>query len=602
MSRRGGRPPFNTRAGFQNKNTEEGKSGVPNAILKQARASGHLNLSNRSLTSVPQSVWNINIDVPPEAQNVSLDNKEDRWWEQTDLVKLILASNKLEQLSDDIKQLPALTVLDVHDNKLVSLPSSIGELSNLQRLNISHNCLTELPRELFGLPDLLFLHMQHNKISALHDDLGNLSHLENLDVSNNQLSELPDSFGSLHKLKSLNASDNQLVSLTSYIGNLKGIRMLELNNNKLTSLPIEIGYMSSLEQLHIKFNKITALPPFTKCKNLKELHAGNNCISELGEELLESITSLNVLDVRDNKLSCIPEGIVQITTLSRLNIANNNVSSLPFKLGNLASLRALVLDGNPLRSIRRDIINRGTMELMKYLRSRIEEAPEDTPDSGGPSASDPSSVLGRSVAVTGKTLDHSNQKSAAIPVSVWEPARESGVTAVNFSKNILTQVPENLILLHKTVIDVNLSSNKIQSLPVEMQMMVNITRLDLGNNGLSDIPAEFETMTGMRELVISYNRFTKLPSVVFSWTKLEIILANDNQVNSIDVASLKLLSHLSTLDLQNNSIGEVPPELGNVTSLRSLQLAGNCFRNPRPAILNKGTVALLAYLRDRIPT
>lgn len=35
---------------------------------------------------------------------------------------------------------------------------------------------------------------------------------------------------------------------------------------------------------------------------------------------------------------------------------------------------------------------------------------------------------------------------------------------------------------------------------------------------------------------------------------------------------------------------------------RSLQLEGNLFRNPRAAILNKGTVSLLQYLKDRIPT
>ena len=44
---------------------------------------------------------------------MSLDNTEDRWWEQTDLIKLILASNVITSLSEDIINLPALTVLDV---------------------------------------------------------------------------------------------------------------------------------------------------------------------------------------------------------------------------------------------------------------------------------------------------------------------------------------------------------------------------------------------------------------------------------------------------------------------------------------------------------
>lgn len=65
-----------------------------------------------SLT-VPDEVWRINIDVPEESKTVSLDNTDDRWWEQTDLTKLILASNWLTELSEDIKELSALSVLDV---------------------------------------------------------------------------------------------------------------------------------------------------------------------------------------------------------------------------------------------------------------------------------------------------------------------------------------------------------------------------------------------------------------------------------------------------------------------------------------------------------
>lgn len=55
----------------------------------------------------------LNIDEPAEAQeNVSFGGS-DRWWEQTDLTKLLLSSNQLTQLSEDIKLLPALNTLDV---------------------------------------------------------------------------------------------------------------------------------------------------------------------------------------------------------------------------------------------------------------------------------------------------------------------------------------------------------------------------------------------------------------------------------------------------------------------------------------------------------
>lgn len=100
--------------GFGRGVAQEKEGGVSDALLRQARKSGQLNLSNRGLTEVPDKVWRVNLDVPPEARNVSLDCADgDKWWEVVDLTKLILASNKLTEISSEIVQFPALTVLDV---------------------------------------------------------------------------------------------------------------------------------------------------------------------------------------------------------------------------------------------------------------------------------------------------------------------------------------------------------------------------------------------------------------------------------------------------------------------------------------------------------
>lgn len=62
---------------------------------------------------VPDTVWRLNLDVPEEARDVSLDNTDERWWEQTELTKLILASNLLTEISQEISNFQALSVLDV---------------------------------------------------------------------------------------------------------------------------------------------------------------------------------------------------------------------------------------------------------------------------------------------------------------------------------------------------------------------------------------------------------------------------------------------------------------------------------------------------------
>ena len=68
----------------------------------------------RSLTAVPEGVWRINIDAPPDQTvDIGRGDSSEQWWDQVDLTKLILASNQLKELSEDIKYLVALTVLDV---------------------------------------------------------------------------------------------------------------------------------------------------------------------------------------------------------------------------------------------------------------------------------------------------------------------------------------------------------------------------------------------------------------------------------------------------------------------------------------------------------
>lgn len=60
-------------------------------------------------------MWRLNVDTPQE-KSVSFGAAEDdRWWEQVDLVKLILAVNLLTELSEDIQLLPSLVLLDVRN-------------------------------------------------------------------------------------------------------------------------------------------------------------------------------------------------------------------------------------------------------------------------------------------------------------------------------------------------------------------------------------------------------------------------------------------------------------------------------------------------------
>ncbi|XP_066522057.1 leucine-rich repeat-containing protein 40 [Hoplias malabaricus] len=590
-----------SRAGFREVKEE---CPVPSGLLKAARQSGQLNLTQRGLSQVPQSVWRLNVDPPEEAkQNLSFSASE-RWWEQTDLTKLLLSSNKLETLCEDIRLLPALVVLDVHDNQLKTLPASIGELEQLQKLILSHNKLTELPLELWKLTNLRCLHLQQNLLEQLPAEIGQLSYLEDLDLSNNKLIAVPDSLAKLNNLIKLNLSFNNLKSLPPAISEMKNLRMLDCSRNQLESVPPVLAQMASLEQLYLRHNKLHFLPELPSCRTLKELHCGNNQIEVLEAAHLKHLSSLSVLELRDNKVKSLPEEITLLQCLERLDLTNNDISSIPCGLGSLPKLKSLALEGNPLRTIRRDLLTKGTSELLKYLRSRIQEQPDGNPkDEPKTAMTLPSQAKINVHAIkTLKTLDYSGKQEASIPDDVFDAVSDSPVANVNFSKNQLTELPPRLLELKDTVADINLGFNKLSTIPVGFSTLQQLVHVDLRNNLLTLLPMELEALTKLRGIILSFNRFKTFPEVLYRISTLETILISNNQVGNIDPIRLKMLDRLSTLDLQNNDIMQVPPELGNCTSLRALMLDGNPFRNPRAAIVAKGTDALLEYLRSRIPT
>ncbi|XP_056388723.1 leucine-rich repeat-containing protein 40 isoform X1 [Hyla sarda] len=591
------------RAGFRDQKDKE--SAVPQGLIKAARKSGQLNLSGRGLSEVPVSVWRINVDTPEEAHsNVQFD-ASDRWWEQTDLLKLFLSSNKLQSLPDDLMLLPALVVLDVHDNLLSELPGAIGELVNLQKLNISHNKLKFLPPELVQLQNLKSLLVQQNQLEKIPEALGQLAVLEELDLSNNCLQNISGCIGGLTHLSRLNLSNNKLKALPAEISSLKSLRQLDCTSNLLEDVPASLAGMDSLEQLYLKQNKLTFLPELPNCKLLKELHVGNNQINTLGPQHLSHLSCLSILDLRDNKLKSLPDEIALLKGLERLDLTNNDLGSLPSSLANLQNLKSLQLEGNPLRGIRRDLLSKGTQELLKYLRGRL-PVPDPKSEKGeAPAVTGmtlPSDALVNTHAIaTLKTLDYSDKQAPAIPDTVFNAVGSSLITIVNFSKNQLMEVPARLVELKDSVCDVNLGFNKIQTISLNLCMLQKLTHLDMRNNFLASLPDELEALTRLQSVILSFNRFKTFPDVLYRIPTLETILISTNQIGSIDPLQLIKLPKLSTLDLRNNDLLQIPPTLGNCESLRSLNLEGNPFRNPRAAILAKGTAAVLEYLRSRLP-
>ena len=253
--------------------------------------------------------------------------------------------------------------------------------------------------------------------------------------------------------------------------------------------------------------------------------------------------------------------------------------------GILPHLKSLQVDGNPMRGIRRDIIARGTQGLLKYLKSRIDDEEltklrEKGQASPVPSISgSPPTIPDKYAMKTAAVMNLAGKELTFLPKEAVENALEADVTSVDLSKNLLKELPSSLEPLMTKLYELNISSNKLEKLPSSLiSIGVNLQFLSLANNKLSTLPTEMSLLTNLREICLNCNKFDAIPTCLYVFEKLETLLISDNQIKEIDVDGLRQLSKLTILDLGNNNIATVPPELGNLRNIRSLTLDGNAFR------------------------
>ncbi|XP_074036233.1 leucine rich repeat containing flyers-cup [Leptinotarsa decemlineata] len=588
---------------FHLQSKDEDDQHITKDVVKNVRKTGHLNLSSKHLASVPDRMFSIYAQTDESQVDIDFSRgiKEDEaWWNIKTLTNLDLSSNVLTHIPGKIGMFQDLVILNLQDNLLTELPEEIGNLTKLTRLCLNHNKINKLPKDFNKLTELKYLSMSHNYLECVSKSVVDLIMLEKLDMSNNAIQKLPPGIGFLVRLMELNISNNKLTELPPDIVNLRGLLKFDISNNSIRHMP-DMGELRKLQWLYAQHNDIEYIPSFRGCEQLQELYLGNNFLKEIPIEFCETMTHLKILELRDNQIEVIPVEITNLFHLSKFDITNNDIKELPNTMGLMPHLQTLKVDGNKLKQIRPDIIQTGTNRIMKYLREKISE--EDLQAMNIPSdvSYDCKIFPDRYTMRNGNVLNLAMKDISEIPEECFLEAKEANVTSVDLCKNKFHNVPSGLLLLSDRLTELNLSSNRLCELPDFLSDLTMLKFLDLSKNQLNSLPENFSKMVFLRELVLNNNKFTKIPSCVFDMVGLEILLIKENGVEEISIEGLKLLKRLATLDLSNNNIHVVPPELGNMTQLRCLELKGNPFRQPRYAILEQGTDTILSYLRDKIP-
>ncbi|GKU90978.1 hypothetical protein SLEP1_g4909 [Rubroshorea leprosula] len=306
----------------------------------------------------------------------------------TEITYLDFSSNLLEgQIPDVIGKMHKLTHLSFSNNSFHGeIPASISNLTHLTLLSLSSNeLLGQVPSWLFSLPSLSYLLLQNNRLTGSidHIEMPNLN-LEKVFLSNNEINgSIPSSFFHLVNLTTVDLSSNNLSGTitANMLSKLVNLQNLDLSNNSLLSLSNNgTGVNHFFPKLFVfKFSScnIHKFPSFLrKAKSLQVLDISKNNISgQIHKWEIEAWDSMQQLFISGNNLNGeIPSSYCNLNSLEVLDFAYNSLGGkIPKCLGNLRNLAFLDLRMNKFHGrIPNSFVNKSELRTLNLNGNQLE--------------------------------------------------------------------------------------------------------------------------------------------------------------------------------------------------------------------------------------
>ncbi|XP_054724456.1 leucine-rich repeat-containing protein 20-like [Uloborus diversus] len=128
---------------------------------------------------------------------------------------------------------------------------------------------------------------------------------------------------------------------------------------------------------------------------------------------------------------------------------------------------------------------------------------------------------------------------------------------LNLSECQLMSFPDAVYhLMRNTVLlTCDLSSNVFRKIPPQLPLkFISITELNLSHNRLSSLPDELKDMKDLKKLDLSHNDFLVVPKVVLRIPHLTFLNLKKNFINDVDITRIRGSPALKEINMEENPL------------------------------------------------
>ncbi|KAM6934655.1 toll-like receptor 7 [Xenentodon cancila] len=496
------------------------------------------------------------------------------------------------------------------------------QMNNLTLLSLKSNNLSIIPHQ---LPiSLKELYLYNNNIQEVTDnDFKNLTNLEILDISGNcprcynapfpcnpcpknaPLNISKAAFEMLTKLRTLRLHSNSLTCvLSEWFISMKELRVLDLSSNFLardvgvTNFP---RFLGKLQELDLSFNyELQRYPQtlrlncsFSYLKSLKILRLKGYVFQQLKQESISPLKELPQLEVVDLGTNFIKMAnlsiLLELKSFKIISLSDNKISVPSDGQDSVGFTGEEPLLWSPMSAV--DEYQNNEVREIHYFRY----------DEYARSCKHKDKELGiitsfvkKECSKFGKTLDVSRNNIFFLH-SRFLNLKE--LRCLNLSGNAMSQSLNGSEFSNLTDLQyLDFSWNRLDLLyPTAFQELKNLVVLDISNNnhyfeseGLTHMLNFTKNLNHLKILLMNHNKISTSTNTEMESESLETLEFRDNRLDMLwrdgdirYVNYFKKLVNLTVLDISNNNLNFIPPEVfsGMPDKLSELYIKNNRLKS-----------------------